>query len=257
GHHHAPPPARPVQAAQPGGKVKLVTCNDPENGMLRVEVSDSGIGIDPERVIGIFHAFEQAHGQRSSGLGLGLAICRALASLHSGLIEAHSEGPGHGTTFTVTLPTTNEEPEKPVLAAVVKSEKSEPLPLRLLLVEDHNDTADTLQRLLVRRGYKVSLARTLAEATAAMAGTSCDVLLSDVGLPDGSGLDLMPKFVESAGGRAIAGIALSGFGMPEDIERSRAAGFAEHLTKPVDIAVLHKTLLRIGGALFSTAPGDQ
>ncbi|MDB6156140.1 MAG: sensor hybrid histidine kinase [Chthoniobacteraceae bacterium] len=239
-----------VKYTQTGGSVRLATSNHPGTGMLCVEVSDSGIGIEPERVGGIFNAFEQAHGQRSSGLGLGLAICRALATLHSGTIEARSEGSGRGTTFTVILPVTSEEPSKPALPYISPSGNPNAIPLNLLLVEDHRDTADTLKKLLIRRGYHVRLARSLTEAMAAMEG--CDVLLSDIGLPDGCGLDLMPKFVESAAGRAIAGIALSGFGMPEDIERSRAAGFSDHLTKPVDIALLHKTLLRIGGALGSS-----
>jgi PAS domain S-box-containing protein len=234
-----------IKFTPPGGVIALTTTDESTEQALRVEISDSGIGIDFDRLERIFDAFEQAHGDRSTGLGLGLAICRALTELHGGRIEAKSAGEGHGSTFSVVLPAAAvaranntvppaEQPEHP------------PKRLRVLLVEDHADTVATLERLLVRRGYQVESVGSLAAALAVLDEAEFDVLVSDIGLPDGSGLEIMPKFLEAAGDRAVGGIALSGFGMPEDIERSTLAGFHEHLTKPVEISLLHKALERIG-----------
>ena len=229
-----------------GGTLTFSTFDD-DNGRLRVEVADTGIGIAAERLEGIFDAFEQAHGARSTGLGLGLAISRILTEMHGGTIAARSAGEGLGSIFTVRLPGTGEagrhhEPESPAL--------KQPLPtLRILLVEDHADTANHLTRLLRNRGYEVMAAGSVATGKALMKTSAADVLLSDIGLPDGQGLELMPPFLAEANGRPVAGIALSGYGMPEDIRRSRAAGFTHHLTKPVDISQLEKTLTAIAREL--------
>ena len=114
-----------------------------------------------------------------------------------------------------------------------------------MLVEDHADTAATLERLLNNSGYAVQTATTFQTALSRLEESEFDLLVSDIGLPDGSGLDLMPKFLDTAAGRPIGGIALSGFGMPEDVERSSSAGFDEHLTKPVDFGLLRKALARV------------
>jgi CheY-like chemotaxis protein len=227
-----------------GGAIHLQTEDDEATNTLRVEVSDTGTGIEPARLESIFDAFEQAHSGRSGGLGLGLAICRALATMHGGRIEAHSGGSGAGSTFTVTLPVTRDVPAD-LRSAPAAPPQAPARGLRVLLVEDHADTAATLERLLVHAGYVVQTAVTVASALHHIEEGEFDLLVSDIGLPDGSGLDLMPKFIHTAGGRPIAGIALSGFGMAEDIERSYSAGFHEHLIKPVDFALLRKALARV------------
>jgi PAS domain S-box-containing protein len=235
------------------GAITLRTEDDEAAGNLRVEVVDTGVGIEPRRLESIFDAFEQANSGRSGGLGLGLAICRALVALHGGRIEAHSDGLGAGARFTVTLPAAREVPASPETAPTVSAQ----LPargLRVLLVEDHVDTAATLGRLLTLAGYVVQTAVTVAAALQRIDESEFDVLVSDIGLPDGSGLDLMPKFVETSAGRPIAGIALSGFGMAEDIERSHAAGFHEHLIKPVDFALLRKALARVASRIPAPDP---
>jgi CheY-like chemotaxis protein len=224
----------------------LSTSDESADGMLRVEVRDTGIGIDPERLHGIFDAFEQAHGGRSTGLGLGLAICRILTEMHGGTVLAQSDGPGHGSVFTVRLPVSGAaSPQGKPAAAFVPGQLTD---LRILLVEDHADTAAKLRRLLINRGCHVNVASTVAEARALLKTETIDVLLTDIGLPDGQGLELMSPFLAAADGRSVTGIALSGYGMPEDVERSRAAGFAHHLTKPLDIAQLEKTLAGAGKA---------
>jgi signal transduction histidine kinase/ActR/RegA family two-component response regulator len=230
------------------GAIALRTQDDESAGTLRVEVSDSGIGIEPDRLESVFDAFEQANSGRAGGLGLGLAICRALATFHGGRIEAYSRGAGHGTTFTVTLPVAR---DLPVSQAKVSTTPPQ-LPargLRLLLVEDHADTAATLERLLAQAGYAVQTATDFQTALHLLEHAEFDLLVSDIGLPDGSGLDLMPKFLDEAAGRPIAGIALSGFGMPEDVERSHSVGFDEHLTKPVDFGLLRKALGRVAAKI--------
>ena len=116
-------------------------------------------------------------------------------------------------------------------------------PCRILLVEDHADTALMMQRLLARRGYVVTLAMTLADALEAVQSRTFDLLLSDVGLPDGSGLDLMRTL--SSRSPKLPGVALSGYGMPDDARRSLDAGFFAHLAKPVAIERLWATIDRV------------
>lgn len=242
-----------VKYTPPGGTITLRTEEDEKQGLLRVEVTDSGVGIEPARLERIFDAFEQANSGRSGGLGLGLAICRALVTLHGGSIEGRSHGTDKGAVFTVTLPLARHvEPSH----AATPSAPPQPTAkgLRVLLVEDHVDTAATLKRLLVKSGYIVHTATDVASALQTIKEGEFDLLVSDIGLPDGSGLQLMPKFVEAAGSRPIGGIALSGFGMPEDLERSYSAGFHEHLIKPVDFALLRKALTRVSAKI--PAPVD-
>ena len=142
-----------------GGTLTLST-SDEDDGRIRVEIADTGIGIAAERLGGIFDAFEQAHGTRSTGLGLGLAISRILTEMHGGTIEARSDGEGQGSIFTVRLPATGTamRHEAPESAAVPKPWPS----LRILLVEDHADTAKHLMRLLRNRGYEVMSADSVA-----------------------------------------------------------------------------------------------
>lgn len=116
-------------------------------------------------------------------------------------------------------------------------------PCRILLVEDHADTAAMMRRLLGRRGYVVMLATTLDEARRAAASHSFDLLICDLGLPDGSGLDLMRELASRP--TKLPGIALSGYGMPDDARRSLEAGFIEHITKPVAMERLWATLDRV------------
>lgn len=226
-----------------GGEVLLSTQNDPTGRLLEIRVEDSGIGIEPGKLEKIFDAFEQVHGDRSTGLGLGLAICRVLVELHGGTIRAASRGAEQGSAFTVSLPLRAVTlPDIPVAPDTLQD--STPA-LRLLLVEDHEDTANSLKRLLLRRGYQVTLATSVAGASDAMRSDRFDVLISDIGLPDGQGLELMEPFVALAKPRTVAGIALSGYGMAEDLQRSQSAGFAYHLTKPVDVAELESCLVAL------------
>jgi two-component system, chemotaxis family, CheB/CheR fusion protein len=212
-------------------------------GSLRLEVSDTGSGIETDKLDRIFDAFEQVVPKSSAGLGLGLAICKALVELHGGRIEAHSSGPATGASFLVTLP----------CFAQAKSERSTisgaPASLgamRILIVDDHFDTVESLRLLLVQDGHEVRVAATVAQALKVAETFAFDVLISDIGLPDGSGTELLESLNRKMG-RIVPAIAMSGFGMEHDRELSRTAGFAEHLTKPVEFGSLQKAILRIVG----------
>jgi PAS domain S-box-containing protein len=234
-----------------GGRIVISTRNT-EAQQIVIEISDSGIGIDRELIPRIFDAFEQGGGGITSkygGLGLGLAICKRVIDLHSGSISAQSEGKNRGATFTVTLNAmATSMLEGPVL--FLESEPPQVKHIHILFVEDHEDTARVLGRILRNAGFDVTHAGTLAAAQALAASKRFDLLISDLGLPDGSGVELMKSLRDMQG---IKGIALSGFGTDEDVAASTAAGFAAHLTKPVDWERLRAEIDRLRPAQDSAA----
>jgi HAMP domain-containing protein/signal transduction histidine kinase/CheY-like chemotaxis protein len=221
-----------VKFTPAGGQISISTTNDATE-QLRVEIADTGLGIEPESLPKIFDAFEQATRTQLGGLGLGLAISKTLVEAHKGVITADSAGRNQGTKFVLTFPTT----EKPDAAAVPAILPKTPHrhAMRILLVEDHEDTNRSLTRLLRRRGYDVRSAFDLKSAFELSGQHQFDVLISDIGLPDGSGIELMQKLNSE---RPVFGIALTGFGMEEDIRKTREAGFKHHLVKPIDLTKL-------------------
>ena len=233
-----------VKFTAPGGVITVRTCNPPEaKEMLLIEIADTGVGIEPEMLGNIFDAFvqeEHAGARRFGGLGLGLAIARNLVELQNGRIRAQSAGRDQGTTFSIELPLA-------VVSALPAPDSSQPAahaapnqpPRRILLVEDHELTRTTLARLLQRRGHHVAVAATAAQARELAATSKCDLIISDLGLPDGDGHTLL---VELRNAHGLPAIALSGYGMDEDREQSRASGFFIHLTKPIDIHALEDAI---------------
>ena len=223
------------------------TGNPPAFPRLQIEVQDSGIGISPEALRSIFEPFEQERRSlpaAAEGLGLGLAIARAVMDLHQGSLRAESGGVGQGAVFFIDAPATSPPAARLVSndgAAATAQPPTEP-PLRLLLVEDHPATLDALTVLLTKAGHTVTAASNLAEARAAAAGHSFDGLISDVGLPDGTGFELMEELSAKYG---LRGIVLSGYGMEDDLRRSREVGFVAHLVKPVRITDLRQTLWKL------------
>ncbi|MDP9003976.1 MAG: response regulator [Verrucomicrobiota bacterium] len=217
-----------VKFTPAGGRLAIRTANS--DGQLRVEVSDSGMGIDAETLPKIFNAFEQGERTRLGGLGLGLAISKALVETHHGKLTAESPGRNQGATFTATFPVA--ENHAGASAVSVPSTPTARKSMRVLLVEDHEDTNRSLTNLLRRRGYHVHSARSVQSALALAENEQFDVLVSDIGLPDGSGIDLMQKL---SADHPLFGIALTGFGMEEDVRRSHDVGFNHHLIKPVDL----------------------
>jgi PAS domain S-box-containing protein len=221
-----------------GGEISIRSENAAD-GVISVVVQDTGAGIDAEVLPRIFDAFEQGGIQttrRFGGLGLGLAISKGIVDLHGGTLAAQSEGHGQGSTFTVSLLTARIAAK--VAAKYGGGATAKPRG-RILLVEDHADTAKSLTMLLIKTGYDVYMTHDVASALHAAEAEPFDILISDVGLPDGSGLDLMRQLSRH---RPINGIALSGYGMEEDVVRSREAGFAVHLTKPPTLKMLRDAL---------------
>jgi signal transduction histidine kinase/CheY-like chemotaxis protein len=211
--------------------------------ILTLAVSDTGIGIEPEVMERIFNPFEQ--GERSfqrrfGGLGLGLTISKSLAQAHGASLIAKSEGTGRGATFLLTMKTAelDEASTKPRPLET----QTPPASLRILLVDDHPDTCAALERLLKLRGHSVAAAHNMRGALEIAAGDSFDLLISDVGLPDGNGMDLL-RYLRTQ--RSIRGIAISGFGMDADISKSLEAGFSEHLVKPVKLEKLEAAIARV------------
>ena len=220
----------------------MISTTNPEPQTLVIIVKDTGIGIDPTIMNRIFDPFEQgerALQRRYGGLGLGLAISKSLTQAHGGTLTAQSEGRDLGSTFTLTMKTVSPPARVAKLAAPPAPETR---PLKILLVDDHVDTCTALERLLVRRGHLVAAAHNVRSAMEAAARSSFDLLISDIALPDGTGIELMSYL------RAISripGIAISGFGMNGDIEKSFEAGFAEHLVKPVKMESLEAAIDRV------------
>ncbi len=218
-------------------------------GGLLIEVSDTGIGIEADALPRVFDMTEQvevtAASRRYGGLGLGLTLSRSIVRQHDGRLTASSAGVGQGATFTLELPTVIAPAILPAAeplagldgaaAAAVSLGRS----VRILLVDDNADTLKFLAAILQLRGHQVLTAPDMATSLTFASDAEFDLLVSDIELPDGSGLELM-ETIRSR--RGIPGIAISGFGSHEDIEQSRAAGFALHLTKPIDFRRLEQAI---------------
>mgnify|MGYP000066165052 CR=1 FL=1 len=231
-----------------GGRI-IIRSRSMPGGRLRVEVEDNGIGIDPQAIGRIFSAFEQADRritQRYGGLGLGLSISRTIVEMLGGTLTAHSAGLGAGATFILELPLAVPAPPRPAdddaSDATLPPAAPAARPLQVLLVEDHADTARLMARLLESGGHEVKVAGGFTAAMELARQRRFDVLLSDLGLPDGSGLELMRQLRLRYG---LRGIALSGYSMEQDLLKSREAGFDEHLTKPIDPARLETAVRRV------------
>ncbi len=224
-----------------GGSVVVRTRNPQNRDSLEIEITDTGIGIEAEMLPRIFDAFIQEEhdlGHRFGGIGLGLAITHRLVELQNGRIKVESAGRDQGATFRVELPlalaadaATAPAPAQPTVSAQRQR--------RILLVEDHEQTRATLSQLLQRRGHHVVAVATTEAARARATQGDRDLIISDLGLPDGDGHKLM---VDLCRAHELPGIALSGYGTEEDIARSRASGFFAHLTKPVDIHALEAAI---------------
>jgi signal transduction histidine kinase/ActR/RegA family two-component response regulator len=230
------------------GRIVIETLN-PTPDKVEIRTTDTGIGIEADKMDRIFNAFEQGQSsitRRFGGLGLGLAISKAMVSAHGGTIKAESRGKNRGATFIVTLDTVAApavvagvaEPKGPKAAETKRSEVKQAGP-RVLVVDDHVDTCTGMKMMLERRGYRVTVAHTADEASDKARHGEFDLVISDIGLPDRSGYELMRELSTT---RGLRGIALSGFGMENDVSRARASGFSEHLTKPINFDRLEEAI---------------
>lgn len=238
-----------VKFTPPKGEVSIQS-RVTEPGKVCITIEDNGIGIEPADLDRVFLPFDQGHrGEGFGGLGLGLAISRRLAELHGGRIIAHSHGRGRGTSFCVELPLSISPVNPDAATTEVGGHDNHTSSRRVLLIEDHAETMAALEGILIRRGFEVVKACTMREARDIARRFPFDLVLSDLGLPDGSGHELMPELRKLRPN--CTGIALSGYGMDSDVKRSMEAGFAVHLIKPVTARTLENALRK---ALREPAP---
>jgi CheY-like chemotaxis protein len=226
-----------IKFSHTNGSLQVATETGPD-GKLQITFVDDGIGMSPETLKRLFAPFEQGAqeiGRRYGGLGLGMAISKALVDAHGGDLSATSEGPGHGSSFTLAIPSVDTSAAPHSDATSANSESPPARQLEILLVEDHADTAFVMTRLLRKLGHNVQTSETVASAVRLAAENEFDLLLSDIGLPDGNGIDLIRQLRR---GSTIPAVALTGFGMDSDVVKCREAGFDAHLTKPVNFQKL-------------------
>jgi signal transduction histidine kinase/ActR/RegA family two-component response regulator len=225
-----------VKFTPTNGCITIATAN-PKQDEIEIRITDTGIGIEQDKIGKIFNAFEQGQSsitRRFGGLGLGLAISKAMVDAHRGKIRVESPGKDLGSTFIVDLKTVpapisaanGADGERPEAAKENVSRRH-----RVLVVDDHPDTCTGMKLMLERRGYDISVAHSAEQAIEKASQQDFDLLISDIGLPDRSGYELMKELREQKG---LRGIALSGFGADQDVSKTRDAGFSEHMTKPIN-----------------------
>ncbi len=225
-----------------GGRVWLSA--ERIDGNVVVSVRDTGIGIPAAALPTIFDMFSQVDRpiERSTGgLGIGLALVQGLVDMHGGTVAAASEGPGRGTTFTVTLPVLPSSAAESVPSSAVEASRGQS-GKRVLVVDDNRDGAESLAEMLRLLGNEVRTAHDGVEAIDAAGEFQPHVVLMDVGMPRMNGLDATRRIREQPWGRDVTVIALTGWGQENDRERSREAGCNGHLVKPVHLADLQKVL---------------
>ncbi|WP_242339790.1 MULTISPECIES: ATP-binding protein [Anaeromyxobacter] len=220
-----------------GGRVTVLVARRNEKASIRV--CDDGIGIPPEMISRIFEPFTQAAttiDRAQGGLGLGLALVKRLVDQHGGTVEARSPGPGLGSEFEVSLPiaAVTEAGERPLPRQEPRAGK-----LRVLVVEDNEDNRDALRLLVEHLGHEVDAVEDGLRGVARALSDHPDVMLVDIGLPGLDGYEVARR-VRGALGQGVKLVAVTGYGQPEDRRRAIAAGFDQHLTKPVDYDTLFR-----------------
>jgi PAS domain S-box-containing protein len=219
-----------------------VTTTSASNDDLVIEISDSGMGIEAGSLARIFSPFEQGDAsvrRRFGGLGLGLSISKSLTEAHGATLEAESEGRDNGATFRLRFKTAQLFPGE----AAPEPKAGPGAPMHILLVEDHADTRQCMQRLLESRGHKVLSAGDAQSALEMSERAKFDLLIADLGLPDRTGVELLHELRQRD--PDLPAIALSGFGLPKDVVHSKEAGFVEHFVKPVDLQKLHAAINKL------------
>jgi signal transduction histidine kinase/ActR/RegA family two-component response regulator len=225
----------------PGGHILLELRGTADAAII--EVSDSGVGIPAHMLSSIFELFVQMDRtlERSQGgLGIGLSVVRRLIEMHGGEVCAHSEGAGKGSRFSIRLPRV----EAPSAAQAERRARGVPA-RRILIVDDNADAADTLALMLQLDGHDVQTAYGGAEALERLSSFDAQTVLLDIGLPGMDGHEVARRMRQQPRGPALHLIALTGYGQPDDRARALAAGFDDHLVKPVDLDALTEALAQI------------
>jgi len=235
--------ANAVKFTPPAGLVSLRLAR--EGREARVVVEDTGSGIAPEFLPHVFDRFRQADGsttRQHGGLGLGLAIVRALADLHGGRVSAESEGAGRGSRFTFALPCAA---SAAVIDEAMASVEAPALARPVLLVDDSPETLELLEMFFSRKGYEVLVAASAERALELARSRPPGLVISDISMPDVDGYQLLARLRELPGLRDVPAIALSGYAMEDDRRRALEAGFAVHIAKPVDPDELLATIQQL------------
>ena len=207
-----------------------------QSGQAVVSVRDHGIGIPADELPNVFTRFTHAaRGNLSAGLGLGLHIAREVVELHGGRIEAKSDGAGKGAEFTLFIPLTDERPVKDI---PVRTQYSDKTALRILVVDDNRDAADSLATLLEMNGHTGLVAYDGPTALEKAEKMRPQIVLLDIGMPGMNGFEVAQKISQESWGTKAVLVAVTGWGAKSDRARSKEAGFAYHLTKPVDYDTL-------------------
>ena len=228
-----------IKFSREAGQVTISSANELPH-QITITVQDHGVGIAPNLIGRIFDPFEQAGDslqRRFGGLGLGLAISKSVAQAHNATLVAKSDGVDCGSALSLTMETVAFHSEGQALAE--SDLRISRRMCRILLVDDHVDTCEALKRLLTTSGHTVTVRHDMRSALERAQNDQFDLLISDVGLPDASGVELMTRL---RGNSSLRGIAISGFGTMADIEKSFAAGFSEHLVKPVNAEKLEAAI---------------
>lgn len=235
-----------VKFTPANGRITIATEN-PTPHEIQIKISDTGIGIEKDKIDKIFNAFEQGQSsitRKFGGLGLGLAISKAMVDAHQGKITVESAGKDKGATFavklnTVSAPVSTGDGSNGQRLTDSEEKRVAGRGRHILVVDDHADTCTGMKMMLERRGYQITIAHSADQAMEKARAENFDLLISDIGLPDRSGYELMQELRDSKG---LRGIALSGFGMESDVIKARAAGFSDHLTKPINFERLEEVI---------------
>ena len=228
-----------------GARIRLDVV--PSEQWVTVRVRDNGIGITPQFLPHVFDLFAQGNhslARTYSGLGVGLTLVKRLVEMHGGRVEAHSEGAGCGSQFLVHLPRRQAPPEKALPVSSPDRGIAAGKPVRVLVVDDNRDAAESLAMLLGLDGYTVDVAHDGVTALSRAVEFQPEVVLLDIGMPGMDGYEVARKLRACEFTRSIRLIALTGYGQPDDRKRARAAGFDDHFTKPVEPALLMKVLAK-------------
>ncbi len=228
-----------------GGVIRVGVEEGPK--ALRIQITDNGIGIPPDRLGSIFELFSQvetALSRSRGGLGIGLSLTRRLVELHGGSIRAHSEGLGRGSTFEILLPRVIQAPTGPA-APVEKMDVTPNEGLRILVADDNRDAAETLAVLLEVLGHRVRHVHDGAAAVQLAGEMGLDVILLDIGMPKLNGYEACRQIRTLPDGHKPTIVAITGWGQPEDLKASKDAGFDHHLVKPVDPTALTDMLASV------------
>ena len=228
----------------PGGRIEISARE--EDGEAVVSVRDNGIGIasgELRRVFDLFARIDNGVGHAGAGFGIGLALARSLVEMHGGRIEAHSEGPGRGSEFTIHLPLAAASADAATKAAAEPAVP--PVSARsVLVVDDNRDVGDSLVMLLELLGMDVRVAYDGPSALESAVGFKPEIVFLDLGMPKMDGYETARRLRQLSNGRDVRLVALTGWAQSDDRRRTREAGFNEHLTKPVDLDLLSEVLAR-------------